>query len=57
MSLALVSKVKSLALASKPQVLGNCPVLGSRTALFFELSRVAGISQRGEEFFGSLKQQ
>ena len=26
----------SLALASKPQVLENCPVLGSRTALFFE---------------------
>ena len=35
-SLALASKVKSLALASKPQVLENCPVLGSRTALFFE---------------------
>ena len=28
--------LKSLALASKPQVLENCPVLGSRTALFFE---------------------
>ena len=37
-SLALASKVKSLALAlaSKPQVLENCPVLGSRTTLFFE---------------------
>ena len=35
-SLALASKVKFLALASKPQVLENCPVLGSRTALFFE---------------------
>ena len=37
-SLALASKVKSLALAlaSKPQVLENCPVLGSRTALFFK---------------------
>ena len=37
-SLALASKVKSLALAlaSKPQVLENWPVLGSRTALFFE---------------------
>ena len=34
-SLALVSKVKSLAL--KPQVLKNCPVLGSRTALFLTL--------------------
>ena len=33
-SLALASKVKSLAL--KPQVLENCPVLGLRTALFFE---------------------
>ena len=34
-SLALASKVKSLALASRPQVLENWPVLGSRTALFF----------------------
>ena len=33
---SLASKVKSLALASRPQVLENCPVLGSRTALFFE---------------------
>ena len=32
-SLALASKVKSLAL--KPQVLENCHVFGSRTALFF----------------------
>ena len=37
MYLALALKIKSLALASKPQVLVNCPVLGSRTALFFEL--------------------
>ena len=35
-SLALASKVTSLVLASKPQVLENCPVLGSRTALFFK---------------------
>ena len=35
-SLALTSKIKSLALASKSQVFENCPVLGSRTALFFE---------------------
>ena len=28
--------LKSLALASKPQVFENCPVLRSRTALFFE---------------------
>ena len=28
--------MKSLALASKPQVLENCPVLVSRTGLFFE---------------------
>ena len=33
-SLALASKVKSLALASRPQVLENWPVLGSRTELF-----------------------
>ena len=31
---SLASKVQSL--ASKPQVLENCPVLGSRTALFFD---------------------
>ena len=38
LALALALKVKSLALAlaSKPQVLENWPVLGSRTALFFE---------------------
>ena len=34
-SLALAAKVKSLAFAWKLQVLENCPVLGSRTALFF----------------------
>ena len=33
---SLASKVKSLALASRPQVLKNWPVLGSRTAVFFE---------------------
>ena len=31
--------MKSLALSSKPQVFENCPVLGSRTALFFESSK------------------
>ena len=34
-SLALASKVKSL--ASRPQILENWPVLGLRTAVFFEL--------------------
>ena len=34
---SLASKVKSLALASKSQVLENCPLLGSSTALFFVL--------------------
>ena len=33
--------LKSLALASKPQVLKNCPALGSRTALFFEPLKVS----------------
>ena len=32
-----ILKSFTLASASKPQVLENCPVLGSRTALFFEL--------------------
>ena len=43
-SLALASKVKSLALAlsSRPQVFGNWPVLGSRTALIFELLKFCG---------------
>ena len=48
-SLALPSKVKSLALASRPQVLKNWPVLGSRTALFFELLKFCGAL---EKFFG-----
>ena len=34
-ALTLASKVMSLALALRPQVLENWPVLGSRTALFF----------------------
>ena len=46
-SLALASKVKSLAL--RPQVLENWPVLGSRTALFFELLKFCGAV---EKFFG-----
>ena len=40
-------KVKSLAL--KPQVLENCPILGSRSALFFELLKVC---EAPEKFFG-----
>ena len=48
-SLALASKVKSLALASRPQVLENWPVLGSRTAVFFELLKFCGALER---FFG-----
>ena len=39
-SLALSSKVKSLVLASRPQVVENWPVLGSRTAVFFELLKI-----------------
>ena len=49
LALALASKVKSLALASRPQVLENWPVLGSRTALFFELLKFCGAL---EKFFG-----
>ena len=45
-SLALASKVKSLTLASRPQVLKNCPVLGSRTALFFELLKFCGALEK-----------
>ena len=48
-SLALASKVKSLTLASWLQVLENWPVLGSRTALFFEL---LNICETLEKFFG-----
>ena len=49
--LALASKVKSL--ASKPQVLENWPVLGSRTALFFELFKHCGALEKhfGKSFF------
>ena len=46
---SLASKVKSL--AWKPQVLENWPVLGSRTALFFELLKFCGAL---EKLFGKL---
>ena len=46
---SLASKVKSLALASRPQVLKNWPVLGLRTALFFELLKFC---EALEKFFG-----
>ena len=36
LGLGVEFQVLGLGLASKPQVLENCPVLGSRTALFFE---------------------
>ena len=41
--------LKSLALASRLQVLENWPVLGSRTALFFELLKFCKVL---EKFFG-----
>ena len=41
---ALASKVKSL--ASKPQVLENWPVLGSKTALIFELLKFCGVLKK-----------
>ena len=41
--------LKSLALASKPQVLENWPVLGSRTARFFGMLKFCGAL---EKFFG-----
>ena len=43
---SLASKVKSLALASRPQVLKNWPVLGSRTAVFFELLKFCGALEK-----------
>ena len=49
LALALASKVKSLALASRPQVLENLPVLGSRTALFSGMLKFCGVL---EKFFG-----
>ena len=50
-SLALASKVKSL--ASRPQDLENWPVLGSRTAVFFELLKFCGALEKifGKRFF------
>ena len=38
--------LKSLALASRPQVLENWPVFGSRTALFFELLKFCGALEK-----------
>ena len=54
-SLALATKVNSLALASKPQVLKNWNVLGSRTALFLELFKACGASEKffGKRFFSA----
>ena len=51
---SLASKVESLALASKSQVLENCPVLGSRTALFFEWLKVCRSAEKNflDRFFG-----
>ena len=45
--------LKSLALASRPQVLENWPVLGSRTALFFELLKFCEALEKfiGKRFF------
>ena len=53
LALALASKVKSLALASRPQVLENWPVLGSRTALFFGKLKFCGAVEKfcGKRFF------
>ena len=50
-SLALASKVKSL--ASRPQVLENWPVLGSRTTVVFELLKFCGALKKffGKHFF------
>ena len=48
---SLASKVKSL--ASRPQVLENWPVLGSRTALFFGMLKFCGALEKvfGKRFF------
>ena len=46
LALALASKVKSLALALRPQVLENWPVLGSRTALFFGMLKFCGALEK-----------
>ena len=48
---SLASKVESLALASRPQVLENWPVLGSRT--IFELLKFCGALVKffGKRFF------
>ena len=55
-SLALALKVKSLALASRPQVLENWTVLGSRTALFFEVLKFCGVLEKffGKRFFAEI---
>ena len=44
-----ILKSLALALASRPQVLENWPVLGSKRALFFELLKFCGAL---EKFFG-----
>ena len=48
-----ILKFLALVLASRPQVLENWPVLGSRTALFFELLKFCGALEKfvGKRFF------
>ena len=50
---------KFLALASKPQVLENCPGLGSRTALFFEWLKFCRSAEKCffRRFFWSLTEK
>ena len=51
--------LKSLALASRLQVLENWPVLGSRTALFFELLKFCGALENfsGKRFLWRLPEK
>ena len=53
---SLASKVKSLALASRPQVLENWPVLGSRTARFFGMLKFCGALEKlfGKRFLAEI---
>ena len=54
---SLASKVKSLTLASKPASPQKCPMLGPRTALFFDLLKTGQDQRVYENFFEDISFQ
>ena len=57
--LLLSDEINLSCLVSKPQVLENCPVLGSRTALFFEWLKFCGSAKKcfSRPFFSEIAEK